>query len=73
MLGSMRKSVQIELDEFFVHLEERTQLVRRVSKLTVAKARAKQAIPGLNDWFVARDGVGGKRPMCRNAMAQKQC
>ena len=62
MLGGMRKSVRAELDEFFGHLEQAAQLVRKVSERAFSRARAKlaaTAIPALNDWLVARaDGAG---------------
>jgi Flp pilus assembly pilin Flp len=31
MLTGMRKSVQTELDEFFTHLQQQAQLLRKVS------------------------------------------
>ena len=57
MLSGMRKSIQSELDEFFAHLENRAQLVRKVSEQAFAQARAKlsiTAIPLLNDWLIKR-------------------
>ena len=53
----MRKSIQSELDEFFAHLSQRAQLVRKVSEQAFAQARAKlslTAIPLLNDWLIER-------------------
>ena len=57
MLGGMRKSIQAELDEFFAHLNNRAQLVRKVSEQAFAQARAKlssTALPLLNDWLIER-------------------
>lgn len=57
MLTGMRKSVQVELDHFFAHLNQQAQLVRCVSEQAFAQARAKlslTAIPLLNDWLVER-------------------
>ena len=57
MLSGMRKSIQSELDEFFAHLNNRAQLVRKVSEQAFAQARAKlslTAIPLLNDWLIER-------------------
>jgi hypothetical protein len=57
MLTGMRMSIQAELDVFFGHLQDRSQLVRTVSEQAFAQARAKlslTAIPSLNDWLVAR-------------------
>ena len=57
MLTGMRKSIQPELDEFFAHLNQRAQLVRKVSAQGFAQARAKLsrvAIPLLNDWLIQR-------------------
>ena len=57
LLSGMRKSVQGELDEFFAHLSQRAQLVRKVSEQAFAQARAKlslTAIPLLNDWVIER-------------------
>ena len=57
MLSGMRKSIQSELDEFFAHLDNRAQLVRKVSEQAFAQARAKlsvTAIPLLNDWLIKR-------------------
>ena len=39
LLSGMRKSVQGELDEFFAHLSQRAQLVRKVSEQAFAQAR----------------------------------
>ena len=57
MLSGMRKSIQSELDEFFGHLDNKAQLVRKVSEQAFAQARAKlsgAAIPLLNDWLIQR-------------------
>ena len=57
MLSGMRKSIQSELDEFFAHLNQQAQLLRRVSEQAFAQARAKlslTAIPLLNDWLIQR-------------------
>lgn len=57
MLTGMCMSIQAELDVFFGHLQDRSQLVRTVSEQAFAQARAKlslTAIPLLNDWLVAR-------------------
>lgn len=57
LLRDMRKSVQGELDEFFAHLSQRAQLMRKVSEQAFAQARAKlslTAIPLLNDWVIER-------------------
>jgi Transposase DDE domain len=57
MLTGMRMSIQAELDTFFAHLRQQAQLVREVSEQAFAQARAKlspSAIPGLNDWLIAR-------------------
>lgn len=57
MLAGMRMSIQAELDVFFAHLQDRSQLLRTVSEQAFAQARAKlslTAIPSLNDWLVAR-------------------
>lgn len=57
MLTGMRMSIQAELDTFFAHLRQQAQLVHEVSEQAFAQARAKlslTAIPGLNDWLVAR-------------------
>jgi hypothetical protein len=54
MLTGMCKSIQAELDEFFAHLNNQAQLVRKVSEQAFAQARAKlslSAIPLLNDWL----------------------
>ena len=40
MLSGLRKSVQSELDEFFAHLNNKAQLVRKVSEQAFAQARA---------------------------------
>jgi hypothetical protein len=45
------------LDTFFAHLRQQAQLVHAVSEQAFAQARAKlsaNAIPGLNDWLIAR-------------------
>ncbi|MCO2922433.1 IS4 family transposase [Pseudomonas aeruginosa] len=57
MISGMRKSIQAELDEFFAHLQQQAQLVRRVSEQAFAQARTKlslTAIPELNDWLIDR-------------------
>lgn len=57
MLTGMRMSVQAELDTFFAHLRQQAQLVHEVSEQAFAQARAKlslTAIPGLNNWLIAR-------------------
>lgn len=57
MLTGMRKSIQAELDTFFAHLICQAQLVHEVSEQAFAQARAKlslNAIPGLNNWLIAR-------------------
>jgi hypothetical protein len=57
MLTGMRMSIQAELDTFFAHLRQQAQLVHEVSEQAFAQARAKlsqSAIPGLNDWLIAR-------------------
>ena len=57
MLTGMRMSIQAELDTFFAHLIQQAQLVREVSEQAFSQARAKlslTAIPGLNDWLIAR-------------------
>lgn len=57
MLAGMRMSIQAELDVFFVHLQDQSQLLLTVSEQAFAQARAKlslTAIPSLNDWLVAR-------------------
>ena len=59
MLTGMRKSVQTELDEFFGHLQQQAQLLRKVSGQAFAQARAKlstTAIPALNDWLLEQAG-----------------
>ena len=51
------QSIQSELDEFFAHLNQQAQLVRKVSEQAFAQARAKlslTAIPMLNDWLIER-------------------
>ncbi|WP_051068197.1 IS4 family transposase [Janthinobacterium sp. CG3] len=68
MLTGMRMSVQAELDVFFAHLQQRAQLVRKVSEQAFAQARAKlslTAIPLLNDWLVARAEHHGFVPRWR--------
>lgn len=65
MLTGMRKCIQTELDEFYAHLQQQAQLVRHVSEQAFSKARAKlsaTAIPGLNDWLVARADADGFVP-----------
>ncbi|MEO7493417.1 MAG: IS4 family transposase [Massilia sp.] len=65
MLGGMRKSVRAELGEFFGHIEQQAQLVQHVSERAFSRARAKlaaTAIPGLNDWLVARADSAGFVP-----------
>lgn len=55
--SGMLKSVQGELDEFFAHLSQRAQLVRKVPRQTFGQARAKlslTALPLLNDWVIER-------------------
>lgn len=57
LFGGMRKGVQAELDEFFAHLRQQAQLVRKVSEQAFAQARNKlsrSAIPTLNDWVIDR-------------------
>ena len=57
MLTGMRMSIQAKLDTFFAHLRQQAQLIHEVSEQAFAQARAKlslNAIPGLNDWLVAR-------------------
>lgn len=57
MLTGMRMSIQAELDTFFAHLRQQSQLVHEVSEQAFAQTRAKlspSAIPGLNDWLIAR-------------------
>ncbi len=68
MLSGMRKSVQIELDEFFAHLKEQAQLVPHVSEQAFAKARAKLSTtttPAFNDCLVERAGADGFVPRWR--------
>jgi hypothetical protein len=65
MLTGMRMSVQAELDTFFAHLRLQAQLVHEVSEQAFAQARAKLsliAIPGLNDWLIARAEQDGFVP-----------
>ena len=65
MLTGMRMSVQAELDTFFAHLRQQAQLVHAVSEQAFAQARAKlslSAIPGLNDWLMARAEADGFVP-----------
>jgi hypothetical protein len=65
MLTGMRKSVQTELDEFFGHLQQQAQLLRKVSGQAFAQARAKlstTAIPALNDWLLEQAGRHGYVP-----------
>src|SRR5450830_1306473 len=65
MLTGMRKSVQTELDEFFVHLRQQAQLVHQVSAQTFAQARAKlatTAMPALNDWLIEQADQRGYVP-----------
>lgn len=62
----MRMSIQAELDTFFAHLRQQAQLVHVVSEQVFAQARAKlslTAIPGLNNWIIAR--AGGGTGLCR--------
>jgi hypothetical protein len=57
MLTGTCMSIQAELDVFFGHLQNGSQLVRTVSEQAFAQARAKlslSAIPALNDWLVVR-------------------
>ena len=68
MLSGMRKSVQAELDEFFAHLNNQAQLVRKVSEQAFAQARAKlslTAIPLLGDWLIERAEHHGFVPRWR--------
>ena len=68
MLTGMRMSVQAELDTFFAHLRLQAQLVHEVSEQAFAQARAKLslvAIPGLNDWLIARADQDGFVPRWR--------
>jgi hypothetical protein len=68
MLTGMRMSVQAELDTFFAHLRQQAQLAREVSEQAFAQARAKlslTAIPGLNDWLIARAELDGFVPPWR--------
>ena len=62
MITGMRKSVQTELDEFFAHLQQGAQLVRKVTEQAFAQARSKlssTAIPSLNDWLIQRAEADG--------------
>lgn len=68
MLTGMRMSVQAELDTFFAHLRQQAQLLHEVSEQAFAQARAKlslAAIPGLNDWLIARAEHDGFVPRWR--------
>ena len=68
MLTGMRMSVQAELDTFFAHLRLQAPLVHEVSEQAFAQARAKLslvAIPGLNDWLIARAEQDGFVPRWR--------
>lgn len=68
MLTGMRMSVQAELDTFFAHLRLQAQLIHEVSEQAFAQARAKLslvAIPGLNDWLIARAERDGFVPLWR--------
>ena len=68
MLTGMRMSIQAELDTFFAHLRQQVQLVHEVSEQAFAQARAKLslvAIPGLNDWLIARADQDGFVPRWR--------
>jgi len=68
MLTGMRMSVQAELDTFFAHLRLQAQLLHEVSEQAFAQARAKlsqAAIPGLNDWLLARAERDGFVPRWR--------
>ena len=68
LLTGMRMSVQAELDSFFAHLRQQAQLVHAVSAQAFAQARAKLslvAIPGLNDWLIARAEQDGLVPRWR--------
>jgi len=68
MLSGMRMSIQAELDTFFAHLLQQAQLVHEVSEQAFAQARAKlslTAIPGLNDWLIARAEQGRFVPRWR--------
>jgi hypothetical protein len=44
MLTAIRMSIQAELDVFFGHLQDRSQLARTVSEQAFAQARAKQDV-----------------------------
>lgn len=68
MLTGMRMSVQAELDTFFAHLRLQAQLFHEVSEQAFAQARTKlsqAAIPGLNDWLLARAERDGFVPRWR--------
>jgi len=68
MLTGMRMNVQAELDTFFAHLRQQAQLLHEVSEQAFAQARAKLslvAIPGLNDWLIARAEQDGFVPRWR--------
>lgn len=55
--GTPPQSIQAELDEFFAHLNNQAQLVRKVSEQAFAQARAKlslTALPQLNHWLIKR-------------------
>jgi hypothetical protein len=57
MLSAMRKSIQVELDTFFGHLNQQAQLMRGASEQAFSQARSKlslTAIPLLNTWLIAR-------------------
>jgi hypothetical protein len=65
LLSGMRKNIQAELDEFFVHLEQQAQLARHVSERAFFSARAKlaaTAIPALNTWLVEHADASGFVP-----------
>ena len=62
MLCGMSKSVQAELDSFFAHLHQQSQLLRQVSEQAFAQARAKlshHAIPALNAYLIDRAEASG--------------
>ena len=68
MLTGMRMGVQAELDTFFAHLRLQAHLIHEVSEQAFAQARAKLslvAIPGLNDWLIARAEQDGFVPRWR--------
>lgn len=77
LLSGMRKSIQSELDEFFAHLNNQAQLVRKVSEQAFAQARAKlslTAIPLLNDWLIERAEHYGFVPrLARLALGRCRC